>query len=313
MIQISHSHLYTAALTHPGMGGRPNEDRFAILAFRLSSENPTPSVFAIVSDGIGGHRAGEVAAEMAVEQICQIVAQSDAGNPLAILQQAIQTAGQNIALRAQGDTQMQGMGTTCACAWVIGTQLYIASVGDSRIYLLRQGRLRQLTVDHTWVQEAIEKGFLSPEQAVNHINQHVIRRYLGSSKPPQADIRLKLATEETDTQARANQGMSLWPNDVILLCTDGLTDVVSDEQIETVLRNTKDVQHAAHQLIDLACQRQGRDNITALLLKMPSLSPTRTLPWKNWITIGAAVLLALAFLVLFFAWLVFRVILPPTG
>jgi len=128
------------------------------------------------------------------------------------------------------------MGTTCACAWVIGSQLFIASVGDSRVYLLRNGSLIQLTVDHTWVQEAVEKGILGPEDVRNHPNVHVIRRYLGSSKTPQADTRLRLAKEETDTQAHSNQGLCLLPGDLLLLCTDGLTDVVEDADIEPTVR-----------------------------------------------------------------------------
>lgn len=309
MIRITHAHLYTAAISHPGTGSRPNEDRFAILAFRLSENNPTPSVFAIVSDGIGGHRAGEVAAEMAVEQICHLVAQSDGREPLRILQHAIETASQAIAQQAQDNTQQLGMGTTCACAWIIGSRLYIASVGDSRIYLMRHGRLRQLTTDHTWVQEAIEKGILTPAEAVNHVNQHVIRRYLGSNKPPQVDVRLRLAADETDTQAYANQGLALLPGDMLLLCTDGLTDVVTNPEIEATIRN-KNVQQAAQDLVDLACKRQGRDNITVLVLQVPLSSAPKIFPWK-WVALGAAVVLLLAIALVLLAWLMLAIWLPP--
>jgi PPM family protein phosphatase len=270
MIRTARAHLHVAAVTHPGMAGKQNEDRLAVSAYQVSQKDPTPSVFAIVSDGIGGHRAGEVAAELAVESISQMVSQSDARRPLAILDRAIRVTSDEIAARAKDDTQRLGMGTTCACAWVIGEQLFTASVGDSRIYLLREGDLKQLTVDHTWVQEAVEKGFLEPHEARHHPNVHVIRRYLGSSRTPQADIRLRLATDESDTQSRSNQGLHLLAGDLLLLCTDGLTDVVEDGEITSTVLG-KGLQAAARALVELACARNGKDNITLVMMFVPRL------------------------------------------
>jgi protein phosphatase len=268
MIRTTHAHLYIAAVTHPGMAGKENEDRLAVSSYRLGENDADRSVFAIVSDGIGGHRAGEVAAEMAVESISHMVAQSDASRPVEILDNAIQVTSDAIAFKGKDNTQRLGMGTTCVCAWVIGNRLFTASVGDSRIYLLRQAGLMQLTVDHTWVQEAVEKGILDPKDVHNHPNVHVIRRYLGSSKTPQADIRLRLATNETDTQSRSNQGLRLLPGDLLLLCTDGLTDVVEDAEIAQTVRG-QDLQSAAQALVDLACARDGKDNITVVMMLVP--------------------------------------------
>ncbi|MGD0877704.1 MAG: protein phosphatase 2C domain-containing protein [Anaerolineales bacterium] len=268
MIRTTNAHLHVAALTHPGMAGKANEDCLAVSCYRISEKDPTRSVFAIVSDGVGGHRAGEVAAEMAVENISQVVAQSDASQPVQILDNAIQVTSDAIVSKGKDDIQRLGMGTTCACAWVIGDQLFTASVGDSRIYLLRNTGLMQLTVDHTWVQEAVERGILEPKDARNHPNVHVIRRYLGSSKTPQADIRLRLAANETDTQSRSNQGLRLHPGDLLLLCTDGLTDVVEDEEIIQAVRG-QDLPTAAQTLVDLACAHNSKDNITVVLLLMP--------------------------------------------
>ena len=268
MIRTTHAHLHIAAVTHPGMAGKENEDRLAVSSYRLGENDANRSVFAIVSDGIGGHRAGEVAAEMAVESISHMVAQSDASRPVEILDNAIQVTSDAIAFKGKDNTQRLGMGTTCVCAWVIGNRLFTASVGDSRIYLLRQAGLMQLTVDHTWVQEAVEKGILDPKDAHNHPNVHVIRRYLGSSKTPQADIRLRLATNETDTQSRSNQGLRLLPGDLLLLCTDGLTDVVEDAEIAQTVRG-QDLQSAAQALVDLACARDGKDNITVVMMLVP--------------------------------------------
>ncbi len=126
----------------------------------------------------------------------------------------------------------------------------------------------QLTVDHTWVQEAVERGILDPKDARNHPNMHVIRRYLGSSKPPQADIRLRLAAHETDTQSRSNQGLRLLPGDLLLLCTDGLTDVVDNEEIVQAVRS-QDLQSATQALVDLACSRKAKDNVTVVLMLVP--------------------------------------------
>jgi protein phosphatase len=268
MIRTTHAHLHIAALTHPGMAGKENEDRLAVSSYRLGENDADRSVFAIVSDGIGGHRAGEVAAEMAVESISHMVAQSDASRPVEILDNAIQVTSDAIGFKGKDNTQRLGMGTTCVCAWVIGNRLFTASVGDSRIYLLRQAGLMQLTVDHTWVQEAVEKGILDPKDVHNHPNVHVIRRYLGSSKTPQADIRLRLATNETDTQSRSNQGLRLLPGDLLLLCTDGLTDVVKDAEIAQTVRGL-DLQSAAQALVDLACARDGKDNITVVMMLVP--------------------------------------------
>jgi serine/threonine protein phosphatase PrpC len=327
MIRTERAHLLVAANTHPGMTGKQNEDRFAVTAFRVGVSNPTPAVFAVVADGIGGHRAGELAAEMAVNAVSHIVAQSDAFEPLATLQRAIQEASQSIASQAQDDTQHLGMGTTCACAWIIGRRLYTASVGDSRIYLLRGATIRQLTTDHTWIQEAIDKGILNAEQAREHPNIHVIRRYLGSAKPPQADLRLRVRGDETDTQAEANQGFLLHPGDRLLLCTDGLTDEASDEEIRLAAAESgpsgdpardrsagsarRRLEPAAQRLVDLANSRGGHDNITVVLMQVPGRpSEPRRRPWR-WVALITAALLFLLALAGWLAWTVLRPFVTP--
>lgn len=268
MIRLAQSPLHVAAVTHPGMAGKKNEDRFAVSSYRVSEKDSTSSVFAVISDGIGGHHAGEVAAQMAVENISHIIARSDAHLPLEALARAIQIASDAIAIKAKDNPHRLDMGATCACAWVVGDRLFTASVGDSRIYLLRNGSLRQLTIDHTWVQDAVDKGDLDPQEARSHPNVHVIRRYLGSPKAPKPDNRLRWAANESDAQSCANQGMHLLPGDLLLLCTDGLTDVVEAAEIEPTVRGL-DLQSAAQALVDLACSREGRDNISVVLLLVP--------------------------------------------
>jgi PPM family protein phosphatase len=318
MIRTTTASLHIAAVTHPGMSGKQNEDRHAVSSYRMSETDPTRSVFAIVSDGIGGHLAGEVAAEMAVETISHMVSQSDGRRPLEVIDNAIQVTSDAIAARAKDNTQRLGMGTTCACAWIIGNRLFTASVGDSRIYLLRNRVLMQLTVDHTWVQEAMEKGILDPQNIRNHPNQHVIRRYLGSPKTPQADTRLRLAKNETDTQSRSNQGLRLQPGDLLLLCSDGLTDVVEDAEIEPAVRGL-DLQVAAQALLDLAVGRNAQDNITVVLLLVPwqNLPNNQAVQNKKkpgniryWVFGGLIVLLLLAVVIVGLIWAFLRFI-PP--
>jgi len=269
MIRSKRAHLHVIALSHPGMKGKNNEDRYAVSSYNLSPQDPTPALFAIVSDGIGGHRAGEVAAEMAVNYICQVVAESDGMHPLQVMKRAVHTASEAIAAQAASADGLEGMGATCACVWVIGNKLYTAAVGDSRIYLLCAGGIHQLTTDHTWIQEAKDKGILTADEARKHPNVHVIRRYLGSSQPPRADFRLRLHEGESDAHAHANQGMPLQPGDILLICTDGLTDLVWKDEILTAIRSKRDLKSAAQTLIDLANERGGHDNSTVILLSMP--------------------------------------------
>lgn len=269
MIPTDHAHLYVTAQTHPGMSGKNNEDNFAVSAYIISTMNPTPSVFAIISDGIGGHKAGEVASELAVNLISAAVEKRDGGHPLAVFENSFYQASEAIFKEAEQDSRYKGMGATAACVWIIGQQLYIAYAGDSRIYLIRGRQIKQLSRDHTWVQEALEKGVLDPEAGIkNHPNLHVIRRYLGSSEPPEPDLRLFLQPGESSKHAKDNQGMLLAPADIILLCSDGLTDLVSDSEIMNMLYG-RTLQQSAQALINLACERGGHDNITMVMLGVP--------------------------------------------
>jgi PPM family protein phosphatase len=268
VIPVENSHLAVAAVTHPGMKGKNNEDRYGVSAYRAGSQENVPVVMAVVSDGIGGHRAGEVAAQIAVDVISQVVAEIGVENPAETLQEAVGRASEAIREQAAADASKRGMGATCACAWVIGNRLYTASVGDSRIYLIRGETIRKLTIDHTWVQEAIEVGALTPEQARSHPNAHVIRRYLGSPQPAVADLRLRMMPEESDDQSLANQGLRLVSGDFLLLCSDGLTDLVDDTEILAALK-TKSLGEALEGLVELANERGGHDNITMVTLQVP--------------------------------------------
>lgn len=269
MIRTERAHLNVAANTHPGMTGKNNEDRFAVSAYRISRTNPTPAVVAVLCDGIGGHRAGEVAAEMAVDTISHILAINDTRHPLDTMRAAVQQASQRIYEHSQSESARQGMGATCALAWIIGERLYTASVGDSRIYLIREKSIQQVTTDHTWIQEALDHGAITRDQVKSHPNAHVIRRYLGSATPPDVDFRLRMSPEETSEQLPGNQGTMLKPGDILLMCSDGLTDLVEDGEILSALQSqTPDA--AIQALIDMANDRGGHDNITIITLGIPT-------------------------------------------
>jgi protein phosphatase len=294
MIRIQRAHLNVEAQTHAGMTGKNNEDRYAVTSFVLSEDDRTPVIFAVLADGIGGHRAGEVAAELAVNHIMQVVAKSDARHIQQTIKEAVIEASDAIAAHSASNENLKGMGATCAIAWIIGDRLYTAYVGDSRIYLMRGGRIQQLTVDHSWVQEAIEKGVITPEMAREHPNVHVIRRYLGSPEPPEPDFRLKVFDGEGDQQAEANQGMQLLPDDVVLLCSDGLTDLVWDDEILETVRTRSNIREAARALVDLANSRGGHDNITIVLVAVPAdfklvvKKKGKKIEWLPWVLGGIA-------------------------
>ena len=289
MINTENAHLIIAAASHPGMTGKENEDCYGISAFLIepgeasSDKGQLAAVLAVVCDGIGGHRAGEVAAQMGVTIIIETVTASceapflrsvlqgkdDASQTLKILEEAIQRANHAIYQASLSDQGRKGMGTTCACAWVIDDRLYTANLGDSRIYLLREGHILQLTTDHTWIQEAFDAGIIDETQGEAHPNAHVIRRYLGSPQPPKVDFRLWFFEGEGDAEALDNQGLRLAPGDVLLICSDGLTDLVSDEEIQALIMSTP-LAEAPAALIALANARGGHDNSTVVLMEVPT-------------------------------------------
>jgi len=163
-------------------------------------------------------------------------------------------------------------------------------------------------VDHSWVQEAIEKGILTPEAARQHPNVHVIRRYLGSPTPPEPDFRLKLFNDEGDQHAENNQGLQILPNDILLLCSDGLTDLLWNDEILEVIRSKPTLKEASRALIEIANSRGGHDNITVVLISVPpnfKLVVNKHVNWLPWmiggivgtvLLLGAAAIVALGLL-----------------
>ena len=267
MIPHETSPLATATSTHPGKRRPNNEDRFHLGTYRLEQDQ-TVVTLAIVADGIGGHQAGEVAAQLTIDTIAQRLLSYQGGDPLPDIQTAIIEAGRVVSAAANTEDEQSGMGSTVALAMVIGSRLYTAHVGDSRIYLLRGGRLQQITTDHTWVQEAIEYDIIAPDEARGHPHSHILRRHIGGDQLPEPDTRMRLKDGESDRQSLANQGTTLRKDDHILLCSDGLTDLVEDMEIYRGL-TAYEPNEGVDFLTRLALDRGGDDNITLVILATP--------------------------------------------
>jgi len=286
------THTIVAELSHPGEKRSANEDRYTVINYRTEVEN-RPAMLAVVADGIGGHRAGEVAAQITVDTIVKNLTSKKVSDPVAQLKKAVVDAGRAVMQAVEEEPEREGMGSTVAAAWIIGSQLYTTSAGDSRIYLLRGDHFRQISIDHTWVQEAIDYEIITPDEAKDHPQAHVLRRYIGSRELPKPDMRLRLEDDESDAQSEANQGLHLQQDDQILLCSDGLTDLVEDSEIHEALRS-QSPREAVISLVDLARERGGHDNITVVLLVVPKLPRRRALGRRTtWLlaTLGGGILL----------------------
>lgn len=234
--------LVFAAATDVGRMRKNNEDSY------LSAEP-----VAAVADGMGGHSAGEVASAIAIEELAALGERGPWENETAAtddLKQAILRANRRIRGMAASDRKLNGMGTTLVALLQDGDMVHVANVGDSRGYLLRQGELSQVTVDHSLVQELVDDGRLSPEDAERHPQRSVITRALGIDP----EVEFDLFTYK------------LQVGDRLLLCSDGLSDVVEPTQIRNVLLRVRSPQKAARQLITVANEQGGPDNITVIVV-----------------------------------------------
>jgi PPM family protein phosphatase len=229
----------TVAQTDTGRQRRDNED----------SAYARAPVF-VVADGMGGAQAGEVASKIAVEAFEQGL--PDAGSPEERLADRAREANSRIHNLSKTQHERAGMGTTLTAAYLDDSELAIAHVGDSRAYLFRDGELKMLTQDHSLVAELVQRGKLTEAQAAEHPQRSIITRALGPEP-----------TVEVDTITYPVRA-----GDVLLLCSDGLTSMISDEQVAAVLAGTTDLHAAAQALIDEANAAGGRDNITVVLFRL---------------------------------------------
>ncbi|MFZ2488253.1 MAG: PP2C family serine/threonine-protein phosphatase [Anaerolineae bacterium] len=260
--------------TDPGRVGKNNEDAWAVFQADLQQGAALQLVqVAVVADGIGGNNAGEIASKIAVEKV-ELIMRSMRDLPIpARMARALQLANQEIYNTGQNSSATAGMGSTMVMAAIVDDWLYVAHVGDSRAYLLRNGVVHRLTLDHTWAQEAIDIGRLSPEAARVHPNRNVIKRYLGVDETLTVDHCIIDINQVTQHHELAGgwplvEQLRLLPGDTLLLCSDGLTDELTDPEVQAVMQKYEP-QMAAEQLVAMANAHGGRDNITVVVLRVP--------------------------------------------
>ncbi len=269
----SASHLEVVEFSHTGLVRENNEDHILVQSYRTMQTDARPVMLAVLADGVGGHRAGEVASRIAVESIaaslktCKIL-----DHPETLLEEAFITANQEIVDQSQSKESQKGMGTTCVCALIIGRKLYLANIGDSRLYLLRNRKISQLTFDHTWMEELSQAG-LSGDMKISraHPLAHVLNRYLGSTEPIHVDLRIRAGNAQTEYEMRNLQGMQLEDGDILLLSSDGISDLLTDEEIRDNLLKRNWCQ-SAKRLVFCALKKGGHDNASVIIIRVPQSS-----------------------------------------
>lgn len=237
--------IYSA--TDVGQKRKMNQD------YVFASADPVgnlPNLF-VVADGMGGHNAGDYASSHAVKTVAEEIRKDADFNPVKVIRHAVECANTEIMSQAQNDETLRGMGTTMVVATIIGNYVYVANVGDSRLYVIDQ-KIQQVTKDHSLVQEMVRMGELNAEQARNHPDKNIITRALGAERTVDIDFfDLKLET-----------------GSVILMCSDGLSNMVEDSQIEQIISDTdKDLEERGRILISEANRNGGKDNIAIILIE----------------------------------------------
>jgi serine/threonine protein phosphatase PrpC len=246
--------LDVAQLTDVGRKRPHNEDNMAYVIPKDMQVMTRKGALFIVADGMGGHAAGEVASEIAVDTVSNVYYQDDNDDVLTALLHAIRRANALIHQRAAEDMLRSGMGTTCVAAVLRGRTAFIANVGDSRAYLIRHGMIKQVSQDHSWVEEQVRAGLLTRDQARSHAQRNVITRCLGT----QADVEIDVFTE------------ALEEGDSLILCTDGLSGLISEEELRTTVEQYAP-QESVYHLVERANENGGPDNITAIVIRVEEL------------------------------------------
>ncbi len=238
--------MKTFSITDIGQHREMNQD------FVYSSEKPVgnlPNLF-IVADGMGGHNAGDYASKYTVETMVDVITKSDLTEPIALLEEAIQTANIKLMERARENETMRGMGTTVVALAIYDTRLYIANVGDSRLYVVNQN-IQQITKDHSLVEEMVRMGEMDKETAKEHPDKNIITRAIGAI----ADVSIDFFEVEIEE------------DDQILMCSDGLTNMIHDNEIRRIIISQRDIVEKAEQLVAAANKHGGKDNISVIVVE----------------------------------------------
>jgi PPM family protein phosphatase len=255
MPPLTKSVIDLACMTHQGQVRSQNEDSVA---------GDSDIGFAVLADGMGGHNAGEVASRIAADLVSTtfrsdlfVPEHLDARRAESFVATTIAAANSAVLATARTHPRYRGMGTTLVLVFWHNERVIYGHVGDSRLYLLREGRLERLTRDHTIVQEQLEQGSISAEQARHAANRNVLTRAVGIDPEVAADVRTR----------------AIRSGDLYLLCSDGLTDMMADDEIRsTLLACGADVRTAAARLIELANEAGSHDNVSVILARVLSVS-----------------------------------------
>lgn len=239
--------MKTFSMTDVGIRRESNQD------YMYTSETAVgnlPNLF-LLADGMGGHAAGDYASRFTVEKVVELVGKSTFTEPVAILKQAISEANALLLAEADKDVSRQGMGTTLVTATIIDNRMYVSNVGDSRLYLVSDDKMIQVTRDHSLVEEMVRLGEMDKEDAKVHPDKNIITRAVGVLPEVSADF----------------FEVELEPGDMILMCSDGLTNMVRDEEIRQIILGQRDIVEKAEKLVETANKNGGRDNITVVLIE----------------------------------------------
>lgn len=239
--------MKTFSMTHVGLRRETNQD------YMYTSETAVgnlPNLF-LVADGMGGHAAGDYASRFTIEKIVECVQNSSNSEPVAVMREAVHDANRKLMEEANADPGKAGMGTTIVAATVDGDRLYTANVGDSRLYVVNRNGITQITRDHSLVEEMVRLGEMAREDAKDHPDKNIITRAVGVLPEVSADF-FETVLEREDT---------------VLMCSDGLTNMIEDEEIHHIILGQRDIVEKAEKLIETANRNGGRDNITVVLIE----------------------------------------------
>jgi protein phosphatase len=210
-----------------------------------------PNLF-IVADGMGGHNAGDYASRFCVESFTQRIKESEHASPIAMIEAAIKETNEILHSKAQEQIELEGMGTTFVAATIFDKEMFVANIGDSRLYVVGK-EMKQITEDHSLVEAMVKTGELDRDEARVHPNKNIITRALGAN-----------ATVEPDFFE-----VNLEEDDIVLMCSDGLTNMLDDRTIERIIRENSDqLETAAETLVRYANQNGGKDNIAIIIIKV---------------------------------------------
>ena len=237
------------ALTDVGQRRKINQD---CVYASVEPVGNLPNLF-IVADGMGGHKAGDFASRFAVNAVRESIGASQETNPIKLIRDAIELANRGILRESDEHEEMRGMGTTIVVTTIVDRYAYTANVGDSRLYLLGD-TLNQITKDHSLVEEMVRLGEITEAEARNHPDKNIITRAVGATSNVDIDF--------FDYKVR--------PGGIILMCSDGLSNMVEDEEIRRILRRTISIEEKARVLVETANENGGKDNIAVILVEPDS-------------------------------------------